>query len=115
MHPVSPRYSRWVTGVQCQGRYTSTAGTGTGTSVTQDCGSETINFGSGSDFPVNYGSGSGADFQIILDPGSDPDPTFYILLDPDPDPFRNRHIFYMNKKFTFFQFFSSSILNSFKC
>jgi len=85
----------------------------------QCCGSEIINFGSGSGsgsyFPVNFGSGSGSgsgsDFQII----SDPDPTFYLF--SDPNPFRilfGSNIFSnMKKKFTFFQVFSSSIVNSF--
>jgi len=42
------------------------------------CGSEIINFGSGSGsyFPVNYGSGS--DFQVI----SDPDPGKAKISDP---------------------------------
>jgi len=81
----------------------------------QCCGSEIINFGSGSGsyFPVNFGSGSGSAFQII----SDPDPTFYLFSDPDPDPFRilfGSNIFSdLKKKFTFFQVFSSSIVNSF--
>jgi len=72
-----------------------------------------MNFGSGSDFPVNYGSGS--NFQIISDPDSDPDPTFYIFSDPDPFRilFGSDIFFRKKKKFTFFQVFSSSMVNSF--
>ena len=66
---------------------------------------ETINFGSGSDFPVDYGSGSGlgSDFQIKSDP--DPDSTFYIFTDPDPFwiLFGSDIFFYM-KKFLFKKF-----------
>jgi hypothetical protein len=39
----------------------------------QDCGSKTINFGSGSDFQVNYGFGS--DYQAISYPDPDPGQT----------------------------------------
>jgi len=52
------------------------------------CGSETINFGSGSYLPGSYGSKSGS--YTLGHDGSDTDPTFQVIsdLDLDPDPIR---------------------------
>jgi len=59
-------------------------------------------FGSGSDFPVNYGSGS--NFQII----SDPDQTNYIF--SNPEPFWIQQIFLFKRNVHFFNFFLPTLL-----